>query len=83
MVNYKILFWIFWIIISIVILLLAVNIVNKMIVNGYNQGVQDGRVNLIAQIQQTNQVPYFTNETGDLTIKTITIKEICAGWQNE
>ena len=78
-INYKALFWIA---ISIIILLLTINITSKMISNAYNQGVQDGQLNLISQIQQTGNIPYFTNETGNLTIKTISIKELCLGVQN-
>ena len=73
-INYKTLFWI---VISVIILLLTINIINKMISNAYNQGVQDGQLNLISQIQQTGNIPYFTNETGNLTIKTISIRELC------
>jgi len=73
-INYKALFWI---VISVIILLLTINIINKMISNAYNQGVQDGQLNLINQIQQTGNIPYFTNETGNLTIKTISIRELC------
>lgn len=79
MVTYRNLFFLT---ISIAILFLTINLLSNIMEDSYSQGVQDGQLNLISQIQQTQQIPYFTNETGDLTIKIITIQELCMGMQN-
>lgn len=36
-----------------------------------------GQIYLTQQIQQTGQIPLFTNETGNLTIKMVPLGELC------
>ena len=42
-----------------------------------NQGYESGVLTTINQIQTTGNIPYMTNETGNWTIKSIAIKDIC------
>lgn len=45
----------------------------KAYLRGYNDGTSD----LIFNIQKSRNIPYFTNETGNISIKTIPITKLC------
>lgn len=42
---------------------------------GYNQGIYD----VVSSITQTGNIPYWDNSTGNLTIQTKSITDICSG----
>ena len=47
----------------------------------YNRGVFEGQAYIIQSIQSTGNLPFFSNETGNLTIKYVSIKDICKSGQ--
>ena len=51
---------------------------DKKYEEGYNQGLQEGVYQVISLVNQ-GSLPYFDNSTGNLTIKTISIAEVCGG----
>jgi len=47
----------------------------------YGQGVYDGQLNYVSQQQQTGQVTFLSNHTGNLTLEVTTFEKICGGGQ--
>ena len=45
--------------------------------NSYSQGYQDGQILVISSISNTGNIPYFINSTGNITIQSKNIKDIC------
>ena len=79
---------------SIAIIILSLIIISGLSYWGYNyeksrwlnEGYNQGAIQTINQIQQTMNLPYFSNETGNITLKSIPIKQLCqemSGWNKE
>ena len=51
----------------------VLNLSNFTFARGYNIG----QIALIQQIQQSGEIPLFSNETGELTIKLVKITDLC------
>jgi len=45
----------------------------------YNQGAYEGQMNYIMQQQQTGEVTFATNASGEWVLETTTFTEICGG----
>lgn len=43
----------------------------------YTQAYNAGGIAVIRGMQQSGNIPYFTNETGNITVKTIPITKLC------
>jgi hypothetical protein len=44
----------------------------------YNNGLSDGQSYIIKSISLTGNIPYFDNSTGNITIKGISINNLCS-----
>jgi len=69
--------------VGLIIIAMAVYIGNneyqKAKTNIQKQSFTDGQIYLIQQIQQTGEIPYFANESGQIILKTVKIDDYCKG----
>lgn len=52
---------------------------NKYTNQGFQSGYNQAVINLVSQISQTGNIPMFSNQTGQIQIKSIPISQICQG----
>ena len=72
--------WIVSIILLIILLVIGGWFADNYISNtNYQKGFADGQVNVVSSITQTGSIPYWDNSTGNLTIRTKSLQDICAG----
>ena len=72
--------WIFAIILLIILLVIGAWYFNNLISEKvYAKGFADGQISVVSSITQTGSIPYWDNSTGNLTIRTKSLQDICAG----
>jgi hypothetical protein len=47
----------------------------------YQNGYQQGQIDLIASITRTGVIPYLEESNGNLTVKTVSINDLCGARQ--